>query len=795
MSCGLSDPAGACVVAAPWGKAVKDLVHPLVCHCIDTVLVAELALCRYLGPGPLAELRAAFEPLGDADLWIALLAGLHDIGKFTPVFQLLREDVARERFAPWEPKELVHLKVRGGSGQRIDTFHGPLTAVHIASLLERWGADKTTAKLIAVVLGGHHGHFPTSAILKQVGREVTGLGGPLWTRGRDSLVAAVISAVGLPGADGLAWDRVRLSPLAATALAALTTISDWIASDTKNFPYGTADDLTAYTTGARRAAAGAIARLNWVPWTPPTDFRALFGKDPRPMQEVVEMSVRRAKGPALVIIEAPPGDGKSRAAIHASALFAEALGMSGMYLGNPTRATTNQLYLEIDPAVAVDAPVALIHSAAKDFLDGEGARPSSVNTDGEPEDGDRAAQEWFTHKKALLTPIGVGTVDQALKTAIRSGHVFVRLLALSNKTVVVDEVHGYATYMSTLLDRLLAWLGRMGVPVVLMSATLPSGRRDQLIGAWRGGLLRDSALPVEPQDRDVYPRITVADATGVHLEPAAPAPVNERRTLHLKRIATDEVAQWAVEESVADRAVAVVHNLVRRVTDTVRAIHAHLDEQGVPEADRPRVEVLTRDLAAGDRRKLEKDLRDILGREGTRPDRGLIVVGTQILELGLDLDFDAMCTDVAPVDAMIQRAGRLHRHRAPADGQTLTMAITGVQDTPAGPKFPGYLSNVYEPMIMLRTWAVLRGRDTVSLPGEIAELVDKVYSERLSAPPGWEDAWSVAAERLERNLENQELDARRRYVPHPVGLSGSRLSDLTSQPQDTRRTRDSRTPR
>lgn len=790
MSCGLSDPAG--VVAAPWGKTVKDRVHPLVCHCIDTVLVAELALCRYLGPGPLAELRAAFEPLGNADLWIALFAGLHDIGKCTPMFQLLREDVARERFALWDPKELAHLKVRGGSGERIDTFHGPLTAIHIAGLLERWGADRTTAKLIAVVLGGHHGHFPTSSILKQVGREVAGLGGPSWTRWRDSLVTAVIGAVGLPEPEGLAWDRVRLSPLAATALAALTTVSDWIASDTKNFPYGAAGDLAAYTTGARRAAVEAIARLNWVPWTPPTDFEALFGAGPRPMQEVVEMSVRRAEGPALVIIEAPPGDGKSRAAIHACALFAESLGMSGMYLGNPTQATTNQLYLEIDPAVSVDAPVALVHSAAKDFFDGEGAQPSSVNADGEPEDGDRAAQEWFTRKKALLTPIGVGTVDQALKTAIRSGHVFVRLLALSNKTVVIDEVHGYSTYMSTLLDRLLAWLGRMGVPVVLMSATLPSGRRDQLIGSWRGGLLQDSVLPVEPLDSGVYPRITVADATGVHLEPADPASINQHRTLHLRRLATNEVARWAVGESVADRAVAVVHNLVRRVEDTVQAIHTHLDEQKVPEADRPRVEVLTGQLAGGERRKLEKHLRDILGRGGTRPDRGLVVVGTQVLESGLDLDFDAMCTDVAPVDAMIQRAGRLHRHRAPVDGRTSTLAITGVEDTPAGPKFPSRLSNVYEPMIMLRTWAVLRGRDTVSLPGDIPGLVDDVYSERLSAPPGWEDAWSVAAVRLERNLENQELDARRRYVPHPVGLSGSRLPDLTSQPQDTSRTRNSR---
>src|SRR5207248_9773559 len=101
------------------------------------------------------------------------------------------------------------------------------------------------------------------------------------------------------------------------------------------------------------------------------------------------------------------------------------------------------------------------------------------------------AAEWFTHRKrGLLAPFGVGTVDQVLLAVLQTRHVFVRLFGLAHKTVVVDEVHAYDAYMTTLLERLLEWLGALEAPVVLLSATLPRERRDRLARAYGNGLGR-----------------------------------------------------------------------------------------------------------------------------------------------------------------------------------------------------------------------------------------------------------------------------------------------------------------
>ncbi|GAA2998572.1 CRISPR-associated endonuclease/helicase Cas3 [Actinokineospora diospyrosa] len=768
---------------APWGKAVGDRVHPLICHCLDTAAMAKRVLPLFLGPRLLAEVRAAFAPLGDADEWIAVLAGLHDIGKHTPMFQLLRETVAHERFKLWLPPEFGHLQVRGARNGRIDTPHGLLTALHINEALREWGADPSVAVRIACVLGGHHGYVPAAGMLRQVRREITGHGGKLWQEWRTELVAAVVAARGLPDPTSVNWAGVTLSPLAGTALAALTTLSDWIASDTNNFAYATTNNLTAYQQHVEHAADAAVARLRWTPWKPPRGFVDLFGKDPRPLQVTVGDLLRGRTEPALVVIEAPPGDGKSKAALYASALFITALGLSGVYIGNPTRAISNQLYLEVAELLKGQAQVSLVHADSRDFLDEQRVSPEAVCQDG-AEGGDVAAAEWFTRKKALLAPVGVGTVDQALKTVIRSGHVFVRLASLSGKVVVIDEVHGYSTYMSTLLERVLEWLGAMGVPVILLSATLPSGKKDALVRAWRSGAGGNDKVDVQLEEG--YPRVTVADTTTTKVVPTEAAEVNQSRTFRLKHLADDEVADWVVTEALLGRAVAVVHNLTRRVSVTHDAVVERLRE--VPEAQRPEIVVLTGTLAHKPRRDREEQLRQLLGPEGQRPVNGMIVLGTQVLELGLDLDFDALCTDLAPVDAMIQRAGRVQRHRNTA-GTELTLAFTGVTDSPTGPRFPPHLHTVYPRLIMLRTWAQLRHLEPITLPSDIPELVDSVYGDDMTPPDGWEAEWARAEDQLELARARSRHAASLTYVPAPARLTDPhQLTHLNQNPSATRET-------
>jgi len=112
-------------------------------------------------------------------------------------------------------------------------------------------------------------------------------------------------------------------------------------------------------------------------------------------------------------------------------------------------------------------------------------RLRGITSEGEEEEAAVIAESWFTPKKrALLSPFAVGTVDQALMSVMQVRHSTVRLFGLANKTVVLDEVHAYDVYTSTIIDRMVQWLSSIGSSVVVLSATLPRERRNELIRAY-----------------------------------------------------------------------------------------------------------------------------------------------------------------------------------------------------------------------------------------------------------------------------------------------------------------------
>ncbi|PPK63773.1 CRISPR-associated helicase/endonuclease Cas3 [Actinokineospora auranticolor] len=766
-----------------WGKAGAGKCHPLVCHVLDTAAVAGAVLVHVLGPQARNELLATFAPLGDAEGWVALLCGLHDIGKYSPAFQAVNADLAGARFGAGAEKDLRRVAKQKGVARR-DTPHGLVTAMAVRESLIEWGADFGTADYIAVALGGHHGYFPDAAAVRQARREVNNHGESTWRGWRDGLVRDVVRLRGLPHPETVPWRDVRVSPVAAVVLAAVTTISDWIASDVSNFPYNDTTDIQTYADSTGALAAKTVERLGLTAWRPPVTFAELFpgAPKPRPVQAVVEELTRAVDGPTMLLIEAPTGEGKTRAGLQAAAAMVRRLALSGIYVALPTKATSKQTWEEV-AELAGPVPVQLAHSGAEEVLAELMTEPRGVGVD-EPGDGDLAALEWFTRKRNLLTTIGVGTIDQALKGAIRSGHVFVRLAALTNKVVVIDEAHAYDTYMSTLLDRLLIWLGRLGVSVVVQSATLPAGRRRDLVAAWQAGLSRCLPAEVPPiPDGGDSPRVTRVDRVAVVSRGSGVSALNSGRTIKLKRVADDEVVDWALDRVADGGSAVVVHNLVRRVEQTCDALAERV--KAMPAGERPELIVITGRLPAGARRVVEDELKAKFGADGTRP--RAIVIGTQVLEQGLDLDFDAMLTDLAPIDWIIQRAGRLHRHAVRGVPE---LAVAGVEDTADGPRFPSYLGGVYEPMVMMRTWALLRERESLSLPGEVPALVDALYGDddAVACPVGWEERWREAEARLVRARDRSKHSGRLMYLPLPHAVN--HLSELTKNSKSTSRTRE-----
>ena len=232
-----------------------------------------------------------------------------------------------------------------------------------------------------------------------------------------------------------------------------------------------------------------------------------------------------------------------------------------------------------------------------------------------------------------------------------------RSASLARNLLVVDEVHASDAYMSEILAAVLdAHLGAGGY-ALLMSATLGATARHR----WLGGDGNDAPTLAEAIDAP-YP--TVSTSLGM-----ADAGENDRR----KDVSISAEPEMRDFGAVAARALAaaragakalVVRNTVNYAIRTQEALleAAGPDDagllfsvNGVPALHHGR-------YAAGDRELLDDEIERRLGKDD-RPDGGLVVIGTQTLEQSLDIDADLLITDLCPADVLLQRIGRLHRHR------------------------------------------------------------------------------------------------------------------------------------
>jgi len=481
-----------------------------------------------------------------------------------------------------------------------------------------------------------------------------------------------------------------------------------------------------------------------------------------------------------LVIEAPMGEGKTEAALLAAETLAARTGAGGVFVALPTRATSNAMFgrmlqwLDRLPSLG-DAPVHLAHGKAalddkySDLLR-RAPRLAAIDLDGQETRTDArrdvragatelVAHQWLRgRKKGILSSFVVGTIDQLLFTGLKTRHLALRHLAIAGKVVVIDEVHAYDAYMSVYLERVLSWLGAYRVPVALLSATLPTDRRRALIEAYGGA-------PSEELDTAsaAYPVLTAATIG----EPARVVPTEpaENRRVEVVVEALDDDAGSLADRLAIELAdggcVLVVRNTVGRVLQTARYLRERFGAE--------QVTVAHSRFADLDRARKDAGLLARFGAEGARPQRH-IVVASQVAEQSLDIDFDLLVTDVAPVDLVLQRMGRLHRHLRggvaqddrPARLRTPRCLLTGAAWKSVPPKPAGGSVAVYGLDPLLRSLAVLQphlaGRPLV-LPDDINPLVQRAYAPEIEAPAGWGEAMEAAQAEHTGHLARQRAMA------------------------------------
>ncbi len=780
-----------------WGKTSGEkkpqeaACHLLPYHCLDVA-----AAGKYLLEHDLARANTLAEALGvSREELISLVTyslAIHDLGKFARAFQGL---------ALMPDLDLVRPDPRMSYDKRHDELGALLWSEFLSPRLQKAGGcgfpDSTSFKLpmrtsLELWLGcffGHHGHPVRSPEKRMENWFKLDDMEAAWQFAQD---AAQLLSPSWP-LDLLANKKWRdgILRLQTWQIAGLVILADWLGSNRAGLgfldhPISLEDYWQDVAwPGAEQVVerSGLIERKQAASFP---GFKSLFEFDPTPLQTWAE-SVVLGNGPQLFLLEDITGSGKTEAALTlAQRLMATGLA-DGFYFGLPTMATSNAMYSRIGQiyhsffSKGTNPSLILAH-AARELHQGfvrsilEEPNYGQAYDFNEPS-AEAQCREWLAdnRKKALLADVGVGTVDQALLGVLPLQHQSLRLLGLMRKVLIVDEVHAYDTYTGTLLMRLLEAHARQGGSAVLLSATLPHELRRQLVNAWRRGTDLEEGHTL---DQAAFPLATQVTENHVREHPVQACDFS-KRNLDVSFIFSQEEVLNVVQEAVqAGKCVCWIRNTVDD------AIHSYNLLQEINYGAEEIILFHAR-FVMGDRQRIENTALDRFGKEShSAKRRGRVLIATQVVEQSLDVDFDVMISDLAPVDLLIQRAGRLHRHsrdeygnpigrqdrRDEREAPVLRIFAPEWKQVPESDwlknALPGTSFVYRDAGRMWLTCKILRELKGINLPLQARDLLEGVYGGESQIPEGLEVvSWEYFSDQMAKSsmAEFNVLDLSRGY--------------------------------
>lgn len=752
-----------------WGKAEKDGpgYHLLPYHCLDVAAVGHVLLSKN------AAMRQKFAAITGLDeticiRWLVLFLALHDIGKFSETFQNLRPDL------------LDHL-------QAIKS-RKPYTVRHdsLGNLLLKSAFEKETLRFpdradccfddwqditmtIVRAYTGHHGVPPSmrgqngmplnfasyfgerdSAAAEHFAREV------------GTLMCGMLEENALP-LPGELEERMKK---ASWLMAGFAVLCDWIGSNSSWFPFceetmplGDYWKIRAIPQAEQAIREAGINPENALTELP--GFSGLFPKIlvPTPLQAFVD-KCSIGNSPQIFILEDITGSGKTEAALLLSGRLMAAGCGNGLFVALPTMATSNAMYDRMikvyQKLFAKDTiPSLVLAHGARHLSETFMASVAGYGTNASDEETATAqCSSWLAdnRKKALLADVGVGTLDQALLAVLPARFQSLRIFGLASHILIVDEVHAYDPYMNKLLQNLLTFHAALGGSAILLSATLPTHIRRDFISAFARGCdddqnheLRDNAYPlITSYSLEAGIRETPVEATSTRCCSVAVSIVVDE----------SEVVRQIVEEANKGWCVCWIRNTVHDALNGYELLKDKIEEDHLM--------LFHARFAMGDRLDIEGIVTTTFGRESASLERrGKVLIATQVVEQSLDLDFDLLITDLAPMDLLIQRAGRLHRHLRDEYGTPMSEgndrrespcliihgplpanAVDGKWYKTAFPK----AAFVYPSHGCLWLSArLLEERKALNMPDDARVLIEAAYSE--------------SAERIPEPLQQRDLEA------------------------------------
>jgi len=746
---------------APWGKrdSQTEMIHPLEDHCLDVAIVF-----RTLLDNPTIGKTQNWHLSSQQQDRLAVIAFLHDLGKCNWGFQANADSHAHETAG--HVLEAISLLEETKLQEK-----WPPAWSQLVDLLIDWFQDEEQPYQMLLASISHHGR-PVS--LDDYRSQGTSRSAVKWWSPHgdyDPLVAlsrlAEAARRSFPNAFDPDVPPIDATPALQQRFAGLVMLADWIGSDTQFFPYrASADEDRKVLAG--KAAQRALASIGIT--TPairkPKTFESVFAFTPTPLQELLAHTLEISNDTQLLLAESDTGSGKTEAAL---AWFFRLYGegkVDGLYFALPTRVAARELYARVHRAIlaAFDvenrpSPVLL---AAPGYVkvDGEDAHTLLADPGGTLWDDEKGAWQrerlWSAErpKRFLAAPIAVGTIDQALLSVLQVKHSLLRSVCLDRHLLIVDEVHASDPYMRGILRVLLRGHLARGGWALLLSATLGEAAAALYFE-------RDLVPMAEAMARP-YPLLTTRSKS-------YPLTSTRQRTVEINLSPTlthDEALIPRLLEALTHGArVLVICNTVDRANSLFQEVESAIA------AKHP--DLLPTLFALGsvccphhgrfareDREQLDAAVTQALGK-GSPPGARLLI-GTQTLEQSLDIDADWLVTDLAPMDVLIQRLGRLHRHdgRARPAGFESPQALVRVPekdlseylDSKGVLRAPAGQGAVYaDGRVLALTWQSLASDPLLTLPDQSRARIEcTTHPEAFANLP---EVWRLHA----NNLEGKEL--------------------------------------
>jgi CRISPR-associated endonuclease/helicase Cas3 len=763
-----------------WGKYQQgnqsNHYHLLAYHNLDVAACGyHIVKKNYFNSAELFEqLGFSSDEMENAALWFAYFLAWHDIGKFANGFQQL--------FKHNNPK-LVAADPAKSYTTRHDSLGHWLWKNYLIEKseiqLESYNYNiEQVYNIWLLIMTGHHGKPP-----------ILDANGNLSFNAQDKQASLdYIKAINqlfivdnnLASYHTRFFDktfRKNLNKLS-WLLAAITVISDWLGSNQQFFPFSSnVMELSEYWLNyALVRAEKAVASLpQQSPIMPFNGIENLFPfiEKPTPLQQQALSCQLSDNGPELFIMEDVTGAGKTEASMILAHRLMAAGKAQGIYIGLPTQATANAIYQRTAQVYGQlyqsnsHPSLVLAHGASymnpnftqtvinldnlsqPQYLTNENSASSECN-------------EWFvdTRKKALLAEVGVGTLDQALMAVMPFKHQSLRLLGLRHKLLILDEVHAYDSYMVKLLESLLHYHALQGGSAIILTATLPYFLREKLLNAFYKGLTISQANLTLNQ-RLPFPLMTQLNHNGL-IEQAIDTRYEVKRQVKIEWINDIDAGICKIRQTIAQgKIICWIKNSVDDAISLYQQLQLKL------EIDSNNILLFHSRFAFCDRLEIEQKTLKWAGKTSNSNIRhGKVIIATQVIEQSLDLDFDEMISDIAPIDLLIQRAGRLRRHVRdqqgnvkPFDEKTqsyddrgqpiLTVLAPHWQDDPQkdwldNPTFrnTGYVypNHAY----LWFTQKILLTQRVIKMPEDARLLIESVYAQDIEPPTGLQEAFYSA---------------------------------------------------